>query len=40
MVDNDLIGKCAKGAHDLIGPDQIKPGAAPAAPAAGSGSGS
>jgi hypothetical protein len=23
-VDNDLIGKCAKGAHDLIGPDQIK----------------
>ena len=38
MVDNDIIGKCAKGAHDLIGPDQIKPGAAPAAPA-GSGSG-
>ena len=37
-VDNDLIGKCAKGAHDLIGPDQIKVGAAPAAPA-GSGSG-
>lgn len=38
-VDNDLIGKCAKGAHDLIGPEQIKPGAAPAAPAAtGSGS--
>ncbi len=36
-VDNDLIGKCAKGAHDLIGPDQIKVGAAPAAPA-GSGS--
>src|SRR5438093_272403 len=33
MVDNDLIGKCAKAAHDLIGPDQIKPGAAPAAPA-------
>ena len=32
-VDNDLIGKCAKGAHDLIGPDQIKVGAAPAAPA-------
>jgi hypothetical protein len=25
-VDNDLIGKCAKAAHDLIGPDQIKPG--------------
>ena len=23
-VDNDLIGKCAKGAHDLIGPEQIK----------------
>lgn len=40
-VDNDLIGKCAKTAHDLIGPDQIKVGgapAAPAAPAAGSGS--
>jgi hypothetical protein len=41
-VDNDLIGKCAKAAHDLIGPDQIKPGAppaeAPAAPAEGSGS--
>ena len=35
-VDNDMIGKCAKGAHDLIGPDQIKPQAAPA-PAAGSG---
>jgi hypothetical protein len=40
MVDNDLIGKCAKGAHDLIGPDQIKPGAAPAATGNGSGSGS
>ena len=40
-VDNDLIGKCAKAAHDLIGPDEIKPGPAPAAPAAaGSGSGS
>jgi len=41
-VDNDLIGKCAKAAHDLIGPDQIKVGGAPAAPtapAAGSGSG-
>jgi hypothetical protein len=38
-VDNDLIGKCAKLAHDLIGPDQIKVGAPPAtAPAAGSGS--
>ena len=40
-VDNDLIGRCAKAAHDLIGPDQIKVGAAPAepaAPAAGSGS--
>lgn len=38
-VDNDVIGKCAKAAHDLIGPDQIKVGAAPAAPeAAGSGS--
>jgi hypothetical protein len=40
-VDNDLIAKCAKAAHDLIGPDEIKPGPAPAAPAAaGSGSGS
>jgi hypothetical protein len=29
-VDNDLIGKCAKGAHDLIGPDQIKVTATPA----------
>jgi hypothetical protein len=38
-VDNDLIGKCAKGAHDLIGPDQIKVVAA-TPPAAGSGSGS
>lgn len=42
-VDNDLIAKCAKAAHDLIGPEQIKVGAAPAekpaAPeAAGSGS--
>ncbi len=36
-VDNAMIGNCAKGAHDLIGPDQIKPGAAPRAPAAGSG---
>jgi hypothetical protein len=32
-VDNDLIGRCAKAAHDLIGPDQIKVGAAPAAEA-------
>jgi hypothetical protein len=39
-VDNDLIGKCAKAAHDLIGPDQIKVGGAPAAPAAPEGSGS
>jgi hypothetical protein len=42
-VDNDIIGKCAKTAHDLIGPDEIKPGPPPApeAPAAaGSGSGS
>jgi len=23
-VDNDLIGKCAKAAHDLIGPEEIK----------------
>jgi hypothetical protein len=38
-VDNVLIGKCAKAAHDLIGPAQIAVGAAPAAPApAGSGS--
>jgi len=37
MVDNALIGTCAKAAHDLIGPEQIKPGAAPAT---GSGSGS
>jgi hypothetical protein len=40
MVDNELIGKCAKGAHDLIGPDQIKVGAPPIAPAAPAGSGS
>jgi len=37
-VDNQLIGNCAKAAHDLIGPEQIKVGAppaeAPAAPAA------
>jgi hypothetical protein len=33
-VDNDLIGKCAKAAHDLIGPEQIKVGAAPAEPPA------
>ena len=33
-VDNDLIGKCAKAAHDLIGPEQIKVGAAPAEAAA------
>jgi hypothetical protein len=40
-VDNDLIGKCAKTAHDLIGPAQIKVGAPPAGQAAaGSGSGS
>jgi hypothetical protein len=32
-VDNDLIGKCAKAAHDLIGPTQIAVNAAPAAPA-------
>ncbi|NVB82656.1 MAG: hypothetical protein HOV81_30035 [Kofleriaceae bacterium] len=29
-VDNDLIGKCAKAAHDLIGPDEIAVKAAPA----------
>ncbi len=39
-VDNDLIGKCAKLAHDLIGPDQIKVGGAPPAPAPAAGSGS
>jgi len=32
-VDNDLTGRCAKAAHDLIGPEQIKVGAAPAEPA-------
>jgi hypothetical protein len=32
-VDNDLIGRCAKAAHDLIGPDQIKVGGAPPAEA-------
>ncbi len=37
-VDNDLIGKCAKAAHDLIGPAQIAVGNAPAAPAAPAGS--
>jgi hypothetical protein len=36
-TDNDLIGKCAKAAHDLIGPTQIAVGAAPA-PAAPAGS--
>jgi hypothetical protein len=38
-VDNDLIGKCAKAAHDLIGPNEIKvTAAAPTeAPPAGSG---
>ncbi|HSD89980.1 MAG TPA: hypothetical protein VLB44_20755 [Kofleriaceae bacterium] len=41
-VDNDIIGKCAKAAHDLIGPEEIKPGPAPApvAPAEGSATGS
>ena len=39
-VDNDLIGKCAKAAHDLIGPEQIKVGGAPAAAPAAAGSGS
>jgi hypothetical protein len=40
-VDNDLIGKCAKTAHDLIGPAQIAVkagGAAPAPSPSGSGS--
>jgi hypothetical protein len=31
-VDNDLIGKCAKAAHDLIGPPQIAVAAGSAAP--------
>jgi hypothetical protein len=39
-VDNDLIGKCAKAAHDLIGPDQIKVGAPPADSAAPAADGS
>jgi hypothetical protein len=34
-VDNDLIGRCAKAAHDHIGPEQIKVSAA--APAEGEG---
>ncbi len=37
-VDNDLISKCAKAAHDLIGPDQIKVGAAPVEAPDGAGS--
>jgi hypothetical protein len=38
-VDNDLIGKCAKGAHDLISPDTLKTSIATGTPAAtGSGS--
>jgi hypothetical protein len=36
-VDNDLISKCAKGAHDLIGPDQIKVTGGGTPPATGSG---
>lgn len=36
-VDNDLIAKCAKAAHDLIGPEQI---AVTAGASSGSGSGS
>jgi hypothetical protein len=35
-TDNDLIGKCTKAAHDLIGPAQIAVGAAPAPAPAGS----
>lgn len=31
-VDNEKIATCARTARDSIGPDQIKPGAAPAAP--------
>jgi len=38
-VDNDLISRCTKLAHDLIGPEQIKVGGSPA-PAAPAGSGS
>jgi hypothetical protein len=37
-VDNDLIGKCAKAAHDQIGPPQIAVGAAPAPSPAPAGS--
>ena len=41
MVDNAYITTCAKAARDLIGPANIKPGAAVPAPApAGSGTGS
>ncbi len=36
-IDNDMIRNCAKTARDSIGPAQIAPGGAPAAPA-GSGS--
>lgn len=39
-VDNDQIRTCAKTARDTIGPEQIRVGAAPAAEAPGSGSGS
>ena len=39
-TDNNVIRSCAKIARDTIGPDQIKPGAAPATPPADSGSGS
>ena len=39
-VNNDQIRACAKAARDTIGPEQIKVGAAPAAPEAPAGSGS
>ncbi|MFT3697280.1 MAG: hypothetical protein QM831_29320 [Kofleriaceae bacterium] len=38
MVDNDVIGKCAKAAHDLIGPAQIAVTADATAPAPAAGS--
>ncbi|MCE9578621.1 MAG: hypothetical protein K8W52_36175 [Deltaproteobacteria bacterium] len=41
MIDNEVIATCAKAARELIGPNNIKTGGAPAgAGSAGSGSGS
>lgn len=39
-TDNEVIRKCAIAARDGFGPAQLKPGAAPAAPADGAASGS